>query len=264
MVAGVLASCGGGGGNFAENPIQGPSPGGSSDPPQSPAGVWGFGSNDPSIPVAIINSAREAIIYTPSDGEIFTGTAEVSGSDLTIAVEGYADWGSTFSDGSRHGMGQLVGTVTTGGTLSASLTFTTNGGTTIAANWTLPYYSFYEISSLSDISVAAGFTGGAPGTTIFIDPSGVMTSQTASGGCVLNGSVSTADTTHNVYEVSYTYTDCSGAWQGLNGVPLTGLAFNSTNDVPGKVAPKQFTFVVTGASATAKYGILSTLIVAGF
>ena len=244
LCAAALAACGGGG----------------DESPQSPSGLWGFGSNDPSGAVAIISSAGQAIFYT-ADGEIFTGTAEVSGSDLTIAVEGYSEFQTTFSDGSTHGTGKLSGTVRTGDTLTASLTFTTDGGTPITADWTLPYYSFYEVSSLSDISSAAtGFIGGGPGTTIFIDPSGVVSSQTTSGGCVLNGAVSTADPAHNVYEVSYTYTGCSGAWQALNGVPLTGLAFNSTNNVPGKLAPLQFTFVVTGASATAKYGLLSTLV----
>jgi hypothetical protein len=225
--------------------------------------VWGF-TNDPNIPRAIINSAGRAIFVT-FDGEIFTGTAQVSGSDLTIAVEGYADWGSTFSDGSSHGTGELVGTVTTGGTLSASLTFTTDSGTSLSADWTLPYYTFDETSSLAAISVAAGFAVvGGPATAIIIDPNGVMSSQTASDGCVLSGSVSTGDAAHNVYEVSYSYTGCSGASQGLNGVQFTGLAFNSTNDVPGNLAPLKLIMAVTGASATANYGISSNLIVAGF
>jgi hypothetical protein len=247
VCAAALAACGGGDQQ-------------SSGPSQSPAGVWGF-TNDPSIPRAMIDSAGEAIFVT-SDGEIFRGSAQVSGSDLTIAVEGYSVQGSTFSDGSTHGTGELVGTVTTGGTLSATLTFTSDGGTPITATWTLPYYSFYEISSLSDISSAGGYTGGFddPGTLIFIDPNGLMSSQTALDGCVLSGLVSTADTAHNVYEVSYSYTGCSGASQVLNDVQFTGLAFNSTNDVPGNLAPPQFTFVATGASATAKYGALFTLV----
>jgi hypothetical protein len=236
----------------------------SSGPPQSPAGLWGFGATDPNLPVAIINSAGQAIFYT-TDGEIFAGTAQVSGSDLKIAVEGYPDWGSTFSDGSSHGTGELIGTVTTGGSISASLTFTTDGGTPITADWTLPYYSFYEKSALAGISVVAGFSvAGGPASTLFIDPNGVMSSQTALDGCVLSGAVSTGDAEHNVYEVSYSYTDCSGPSQGLNGVQFTGLAFDSTNDVPGNLGPLKLMMVVTGASATASYGIVSRLIVAGF
>jgi hypothetical protein len=86
-----------------------------------------------------------------------------------------------------------------------------------------------------------------------------MSSQIASNGCVLSGSVSTDDSAHNIYEVAYSYSGCSGAWQVLNGVQFTGLAFNSTNDQLGNLMPPQLTMVVTGASATAKYGIISAL-----
>lgn len=262
--AAALAACGGGSGQASDPPLpasSGPPP---PAPPQSPAGIWGFGSSNANVPLAIINSAGQAIFST-FNGEIFSGTTQVSGTDLTIAVEGYPGWGSTFSDGSVHGAGELVGTVTTGGTLSALLTFTTDGGAPITANWTLPYYTFYETSSLADIQSSAGFAvNGGPATAIAIDANGVMSSQAASNGCVLSGLVSTGDPAHNVYEVSYSYADCSGASQGLNGVQFTGLAFNSTNDVPGNLAPLQLIMVVTGAAATAQYAIYSNLIVAGF
>jgi hypothetical protein len=81
-----------------------------------------------------------------------------------------------------------------------------------------------------------------------------VSSSTTANGCVLSGSVSTSDSAHDVYEVAYSYANCTGTYQVLNGVQFTGLAYLNTN-----LSPAQVTIAATGASATDKYGIISTL-----
>jgi len=81
-----------------------------------------------------------------------------------------------------------------------------------------------------------------------------MTSQNPSNSCVLNGSVSTNDTNHDVYEVAYSYGNCTGSYAQLNDVQFTGLATLSTSG-----SAPQILLAVTGSSSTNKYSIVSTL-----
>jgi hypothetical protein len=72
---------------------------------------------------------------------------------------------------------------------------------------------------------------------------------------VLNGTISTSDSTHNVYEVSYTLASCTGSAQVLSGVQFSGLA-----SLDNTQSPAQLTIAVTGTSSSgARYGIVSTL-----
>jgi hypothetical protein len=82
-----------------------------------------------------------------------------------------------------------------------------------------------------------------------------MTSQSANNGCVLNGTLSTSDTAHDVYEVAYTFENCTGNYTVLSGVQFTGLAYLNAS------SPAQLTLAVTGTSTTTttKYAVVSTL-----
>lgn len=60
--------------------------------------------------------------------------------------------------------------------------------------------------------------------------------------------------TTNVYEVAYSYGNCTGNYAVLNGVQFTGLATLTTGSASG-----QLVMAVTGASSTTEYGIVSTL-----
>jgi hypothetical protein len=220
---------------------------------QSATGVWtGTDSVSGQSVTALINSAGTSA-FIRSDGIVFTGPAQVSGSNLVVAVDGYPDFPSTFTDGSDYGIGTLSGTVSTGATLSASLTFTTNNNTAITGDWSLNYEALSDSGS-STAAIAGTYTDSVTGATISILSSGAVSSSTTANGCVLSGSVSTSDSAHDVYEVAYSYANCTGTYQVLNGVQFTGLAYLNTN-----LSPAQVTIAATGASATDKYGIISTL-----
>jgi hypothetical protein len=219
----------------------------------SATGVWSGtdASTDLSV-TAIINAAGQAT-FIRSDGVQFTGTADVSANNLAVTVDGYTNFPTTFADGSNHGIGTVMGTVTTASSITATLTFTTDGNTAVTGTWSLSYLAISSDAS-STGAISGNYTDSTSGAVLSITSSGVMTSQNASTGCVLNGSVSTADTSHNVYEVAYSYGSCTGSYTVLNGVQFTGLA---TLDIAQ--SPSQLLIAVAGSSTTAKYGIVSTL-----
>jgi len=223
----------------------------------SAAGVWSGTDASTGLTVtAIINAAGEAT-FIRSDGVLFVGTADVSANTLAVAVDGYSSFPTTFADGSIHGIGTLNGTVSTASMLSATLTFTTDGNTALTGSWSLSYSSIANNAS-STGAISGNYTDNSTGTVLSgavlsITSSGTMTSQAANG-CVLNGSVSTNDSSHNVYEVAYSYASCTGSDAVLNGVQFTGLATLNTAQ-----SPSQLLIAVAGASSTAKYGIVSQL-----
>jgi hypothetical protein len=200
---------------------------------------------------ALINSAGQAT-FIRSDGIQFVGLAQVSGSTLAVTVDGYSDFPNSFSDNSTYGIGTLNGAVTSGSSITATLTFNTDGGTAINGSWSLSYLAQSNTAS-SPAAISGNYTDTSTGAVLSITSNGVMTSQ-GPDNCVLNGSVSTGDTSHNIYEVSYTYESCTSTYAGLNGVQFTGLATVNTG-----ASPAQLLIAVTGASSTNKYSIVSTL-----
>jgi hypothetical protein len=219
----------------------------------SATGVWSGSDSVTGLGVtALINSAGAAT-FIRSDGVQFVGPVQVSGSTLAVQVDGYSNFNSAFSDGSTYGIGTLDGTVTTGSTLTATLTFTTTGNTSITGNWTLDYQALSNDSS-STTTISGNYSDNVMSATLSITTTGVMNSQSSTTNCVLNGSVSTSDSTHNIYEVAYSYGNCTGNYAVLNGVQFTGLATLNSN-----VSPTQLTLAVTGASSSNKYAIVSSL-----
>jgi hypothetical protein len=219
----------------------------------SATGVWSGSDSVSGLGItALINSAGQAT-FIRSDGVQFTGAAQVSGNTLAVTVDGYSDFPNAFSDGSTYGIGTLNGSVTTGSTLTATLSFTTNDNTAISGSWSLTFEAQSNSgSSLGSVNV--NFTDPTSGTVLAINSNGAMSSQNPTNSCVLNGSISTSDTSHDIYEVSYTYEDCTGTYAVLNGVQFTGLAYLNTN-----LSPQQLTIAVAGSSSSSKYAIVSSL-----
>jgi hypothetical protein len=227
----------------------------------SPTGIWnGTDSVNNLQLAAIINSSGQAYFYR-SDGVVFAGVVQVAGTTLAATVDGYTVYPvQQFADGSTYGVGTLNGTVTTGATMTATLSFTTDGGSAVDGDWSLTYSSLS-----SDASSLAAITGNyrdidaSPATladtTLSISGAGVLSAQVAANGCVLNGTVTTDDASFDVYQVSYTLASCTGEYAVLNGVQFTGLA---TVDSSG--SPTDIVLAVSGqSSAGVNYAFWSVL-----
>ena len=221
---------------------------------QSATGVWSGNDSVTGLGVTgIVNSGGQAV-FIRSDRILFTGAVKISSSTLVVALDGYPAFSSVFSDGSDHGIGTLSGTVMTRATLAASLTFMTDGESSLTGNWSLTYEPLSDTAS-SATAISGDYTDVLTATTISISTTGGMSGQNASNSCTLSGSVSSADSTHNVYEVAFTYAGCTGTYAVLNGVQFTGLAtLNST------LSPAVLLMAATGTSgAGVPYGIVSSL-----
>jgi hypothetical protein len=220
---------------------------------QSAVGIWSGSDSVTGLAVtAIVNSSGDAE-FLRSDGAQFAGTAQVSGSSLAVAVDGYSNFTTTFSDGTTTGVGTISGTVTTSTTMTVNLSFTTSGDTTITGTWTLSYDSLSTLAS-SLAAVNANYTDGTTGATVSIDGLGDVNSQDATTGCVMNGTISTSDTAYDIYQVNFTYKSCTGNYAVLNDVEMSGLAVLDTG-----VSPQQLVIAVTGQSSSGSYGITSYL-----
>ncbi len=223
-------------------------------------GIWsGTDSTSNESVVGLINSAGQAD-FIRADGTQFIGTVQIAGSALAATLSGYAYFGSTLADGSTTGIGTLNATVSTANSIVGTLTFTSSIGTSYPGSWSLSYLPFSTTgSSLASISGAYTDTSNVEnsnsGGTVTITANGSISSQGATSGCIMDGSIGVGDSTTDIYEISYTYSGCTGQWASLNDVPFTGLMILNTT-----LLPEQILVGVSGqATSGAKYGLVNSL-----
>jgi hypothetical protein len=222
------------------------------NPDASATGIWsGTDSVTGLTVVGYVNNTGDAV-FMRADGAQFAGPTQISGESLVAAVVGYADFGNQFSDGSTYGLGTLEGSVTTAGTMTLTLSFTTNNNTALGGSWSLSYSSLSGSGS-SLGAVSTSYTDSSGVAAIAISASGVMSGSDGNG-CTLNGTISVSDSSYDVYQVTFTFEGCTGNYAVLNGVQFTGLAALDSGS-----SPAQLTIAVAGATTTSKYALVLNL-----
>jgi hypothetical protein len=243
----LIAGCSGG------SSLDGSDSSGSTTTTESATGLWNGTDSATGLTIAaVINSTGQAD-FIRSDGTQFVGTVQVSGDNIAASLGVYVDFGSQFADDSTHGLGTLSGTVTSGGTLTANVSYTTDAGTAVSSVWSLTYDTL-STTAASLSSISGSYTDGTTGAAVSISGAGQMTSQDSSTGCVLNGTISASTGGIDAYLVTYTYESCGGTAAVLNGVAFSGLAVFDPN-----VSPAQLIIGVSGQSGATYYGIVSYL-----
>jgi len=211
----------------------------SSSTSASAAGIWAGTDSASGLALKGIINAAGLADFIRSDGAQYIGTVQISGTALAVALDVYTQFGTQFSDGSTYGVGTLSATVSTGSSISGTVSFTTGASTTVSSTWSLTFSSLYNnASSLSDISGNySDASTGDPlnGATVSISGSGMLTAQSATTSCVLNGQISIANQSNDAYEVSYKLESCAGADAVLNGIEFTGLAVLDSSVSPAQV-----------------------------
>ncbi len=229
----------------------------------SAAGIWTGTDSATGLELTGFINANGQADFIRSDGAQFVGTAQLSNTALDLALAGYTQYGYQFSDGSTTGTGTFSGTFSSGSSISGSLQFATADGTTVDSTWSLTFESLYDTaSSLTAISgtytdrLAAVSNGIDPmsGSSVSISSAGVLYAQGSTDDCVVNGTVTVVNASYDLYQVSYTYANCSGSAAVLNGIEFTGMAEPNPN-----VSPGELIIAVTGAGTSADYGIVSEL-----
>jgi hypothetical protein len=228
------------------------------------AGIWtGIDSATGLQMVGFVDSSGQAD-FILSNGIQFTGTAQVAGTSVAMSIDGYPQFGAEFSDGSTSGVGTFNGTLTSGSSITGTLTFTTIADSVTTSTWTLTFSSLYNMSS--PVSAVSGtFTESTSavsqgldplsGASVSISATGALSGQSSTSGCALNGTISNSNTSYDVYQVSYTYENCTGSYAVLNGIQFTGLGYYNPN-----VSPPEITIGVTGVNTSgAYYGLVLAL-----
>ena len=251
LLVGLVSGCNSGSSNSSSS---------SSSSSAIAKGIWsGTDSTSGQIVVGLINSAGQAD-FIRGDGVQFIGTVQISGNTLASTVNGYAEFGYTLPDGSSTGLGTLNATVITSTSIVGTLTFTSNIGTSYPGSWSLSYQTLSTTGS-SLAAIAGAYTelssvkNNNTGGKLTISTGGAVTSSGAASGCTMNGSIGIGDSSTDIYEISFTYSGCTGQWASLNDVPFTGLALVNTTQ-----SPSQLLIGVSGQTSTGtKYGLVNTL-----
>jgi hypothetical protein len=225
----VLTACGGGGGGSDNN---------TSAPPAapvnaSPGGIWlgrdPIGGGDL---LGVVSETGEGHFIRLTDDAQYVGTVTTSGNNISGSYQGFAPFGFTFIDGSTSGNGSLSGTIQQRQQISATFNFTTSRGRSDQGSTTLTYQTLYDLDSSLSL-VAGNYRDPDDGSTINVNSSGVIFSQSALTGCIINGQISIIDSRYNAYRVSYTFSGCLGTASSLNGTTARGLGvFDNTGTNP--------------------------------
>jgi hypothetical protein len=218
-----------------------------------PGGIWtGTESNTGLSVTGIVDEAGE-FHFIRSDGTQYVGTAMTAGTTISARFDGYAPFGTTFADGSTHGIGMLSGTVDERVSISSTTQFQTDKGTSSSGTLSLTFDSLYNFAS-SLATISGNYMDPKSGDVISITSSGVVTWQDASTGCVGNGTISIISAPYNAYRVQFTYGNCTGGAAALNGVQFSGLV-----TLDNKLNPEQAIIGVTGQVNGTTYALVLTL-----
>jgi hypothetical protein len=228
------------------------------------AGIWlGIDSVSGDNVIALINAAGDAIFVRSRDYTQFAGKLTVTIAAITAPMTGYANFPATFADNSITGTGTFTGTVNQETSIDGQLAFSSAGGTSYPGSYDLGYSPVSTVAS-SGTAVAGTYTDDsttdplAGGTVTITETSATaatIASAGATSGCILSGTISTADATTDIYEVAYSYSGCTGTFSLLNGLALSGLAALNT-----AVSPVQLLIAVNGPGGGAtSYGLESSL-----
>jgi hypothetical protein len=92
------------------------------------------------------------------------------------------------------------------------------------------------------------------GLVFSVSPNGEIFEQDPVSGCVVNGQVSTLRRQFNIYDVSISYSNCTGDEVVLNGSTFTGLA-----TLDDSVEPETAVIGLTGAVGEETYSLVLQL-----
>jgi hypothetical protein len=201
-----------------------PSPPPTQGAPVNPTGIWDVTGTINGKAVSETALIAAGKFYSLATVDPF-GCASLDGGTYTIDGSTFTGTGvsplfspCTGPNGSNYLTYTLTGYMT-GSDLNLSFDFDGVLVPTLGATMD-PLYS--EASSLARL--VGNWDDG--GNTLTVDPNGTFFEQQASG-CVVNGTYSIIDATHNLYAVSFEITNCSSS---IAGIEFNGLGYVDDSD----------------------------------
>jgi hypothetical protein len=153
--------------------------------------------------------------FVREDGVQYFGLARIDGDKIDAIL-------SVGAPDALKGTARLQGTIRQGASITAKLSFTPQGGSVQSGDLSLAYDGLYGRTSSLD-KVAGNFRNTSTGATLNINSTGVVFSQDATTGCVINGAVTLIDQRFNAYGVRLSFTNCRGSLANLNTSTALGL-----------------------------------------
>ncbi len=228
------AATGGTGGSTGSGGSTG---GGSSPPPPAqpvvpvnPTGIWDVTGTINGKPVAEVALIAAGKYFALASADPF-GCADIAGGPYTAASGIYA--GSSFVGSGTTlllnacttptGQGGYVGYKLNGSLMGTALNLSLEVGGNLIPTLGATMDKLY--SEPSSLATLAGNWDDA-GNTLTVNPDGTFFEQQGSG-CVVNGTYTIIDATHNLYGVALEITNCSAS---SAGIAFTGLGYLDDSD----------------------------------
>ncbi len=211
LLVALTTGCGGGGSGAANPPPL---------PNASPGGIWEGTSSNGTTLLGLVTGTGE-FHFIQSDGVQVFGYADSTGNELSVRFSAVTEFGTTFPDGSTSAEGTLTGTVEERSTITGDAHLSTELGTNTDSTITLTYNDLYDHNS-SLTKIAGNYRDPDTNAIINVNSNGVVFSQDAVTGCVINGQVDVIDTKFNAYDVRYQFSSCLGPAAILNGTSAIG------------------------------------------
>lgn len=198
----------------------------------SPGGIWsGLDSSGRDVIALITETGRFHFInedLSQGSGVLsVTGGNQISGNFQLVTQLGF-----TFVDGTTSAICTFTGSVVERQTITGSVNCTTTAGLQTQVTAALAYETLYDRDS-SLAMISGNYQ--AVQEVLNIAANGVMFSQNAGTGCVVNGQVTVINAAYNAYDVSFIYGNCLGQEAILNGSTFTGLALLDNTTLPEEI-----------------------------
>lgn len=229
----TLTACGGGGGSSSPTSGNTGKTGGTTGSTKTTPGVWQgtvtSGTGPQSNMVGLTNASGMSVWMT-TDGRVWSGQMPTTGTQFSTTMASYMYPGSHFPNGSNYGMSSMMFNYANGA-WAGQYTGAGDTGTfnlTLSPMWSRPA-SLATLAGVYTRTTSVGYT-----MTMSITASGQLTAND-SRGCVMNGTVTVPDPTHNLYQISATVTSCgvlNGTYQG-HGALLDADAMRSWTTTMG-------------------------------
>ena len=220
---------------------------GSNPVPEKVGGVW-KGADSDGHPVLALTTEGGLLTWISQDtGEQGFGTVSVNGIDTNIHYTLVVPLGSSLADGSMSAECDGGGSIGERAFWLVNVNCTTSLGGSIESFTELTY----DASHLRDSSFAV-FAGDYDdsGLVFSVSTTGEIFEQDPVSGCVVNGQISYIRREFNLYDVSISYSNCTGGEIELNGSTFTGLA-----TLDDSVEPETAVFGLTGAVGEETYSL---------
>jgi hypothetical protein len=220
-------------------------------PDEAVGGAWVGTEPGGNQILALVTESGRLNWISVDTGEQGFGTVSVQAWATTIEYTLVAPWGFTLADSSTSATCGGGGTISERDHWATPVNCTTSLGGSIESFTDFRYDALYDRDS--SLALIAGDYDDS-GLVISISATGEIFEQDPASGCVVNGQVSIIDSQFNVYDVSITYSNCTGDEAVLNGAIFTGLGI-----LDDTVVPETAIFGVTGAVGNETYSLVSAL-----